>query len=194
MLRLFISINFSRGLAERIKETVRRLREELPGVRWVRPENFHITLKFLGDVSEEQVPRIQKAIAEVARERSPLKIRLKDTGVFPSGRRPRVVWLGIDEGSEDITALARALEKTLAPLGFRPEKRNFTPHLTLGRIKDGKSGRKAAKLFRGKFTALPEENSPGGEKVDMVSLMKSRLTPQGAIHEEISAHRLEGRV
>ncbi len=141
---------------------------ELPVVgeiRWVRPENVHLTLKFLGDVSEDDLDRVAEALELVRLRHAPFEAGLSSFGAFPSTRRARIVWAGIGEGSERLRALARDVEASLEPLGFEREDRAFVPHLTLGRA-------------RGRSVALEAVEAPSaipGFTVCNVELVESVL-------------------
>jgi RNA 2',3'-cyclic 3'-phosphodiesterase len=104
-------------------------------VRWVRPENVHLTLKFLGDVSEDDLDRVAEALEPVRLRHGPFEAGLSGFGAFPSSRKARIVWAGIGDGSEPLRALARDVEASLEPLGFEREDRAYVPHLTLGRAR-----------------------------------------------------------
>lgn len=104
-------------------------------VRWVRPANVHLTLKFLGEVPEDDLGRVAEALGPVRDRHEPFEVEPSGFGAFPSTRRGRILWAGIGEGSERLRALAGDVEASLEPLGFEPEARIFTPHLTLGRAR-----------------------------------------------------------
>jgi RNA 2',3'-cyclic 3'-phosphodiesterase len=109
-------------------------------VRWVRPENVHLTLKFLGDVSQDDLRRVAEALDPIRLRHEPFEVSPSGFGAFPSARRARIVWAGIGEGSELLRAMAEDVEASLEPLGFGRENRAYMPHLTLGRAR----GRPAA--------------------------------------------------
>jgi RNA 2',3'-cyclic 3'-phosphodiesterase len=105
-------------------------------VRWVRPENVHLTLKFLGDVSEDDLPgQVAKALEPLRERHEPFEAEPSGFGAFPSARRARILWAGIGEGSEPLRTLAKDVEASLEPLGFVRENRSYLPHLTLGRAR-----------------------------------------------------------
>lgn len=108
-----------------------------PGsVRWVRPELIHLTLRFLGETAVSQLPSISAVLDEVGRQSGPLTLRLGPVGCFPTCKRPRVIWVGLEGDLRSLAALQRRVEEALVPLGWAAEKRPFQPHLTLGRVKD----------------------------------------------------------
>ncbi len=158
------------------------------GVRWVPAENVHLTLKFLGDVDEELVPKIEEALAAVAAAAEPFALSLSGCGCFPNDRAPRVIWLGLAEGAEEAAAVAAAVDKALEALGFGREKRPFKPHLTIGRVKEPRAGAPATAQ---KIKSLGEYAVPAA-RLEAVALVKSTLTPEGSIYEELGRWRLGG--
>ena len=121
-----------------LREALARAARELPvvgDVRWVKPENVHITLKFLGEVGEEDLARVAEALGPVSERHSPFEALVSGFGAFPSVGRARILWAGIGEGADRLGALARDVEGSLEPLGFARETRPYKPHLTLGRAR-----------------------------------------------------------
>jgi RNA 2',3'-cyclic 3'-phosphodiesterase len=151
-------------------------------VRWARPENVHLTLKFLGDVREEALDGLSAALGEVCARHAPFDAALVGLGAFPSARRARVLWAGVDAGSDQLRSLAADVDAALAPLGFEREKRPYVPHLTLGRIR----GQPAS-------FDLPSSIEDLGFRVLHVELMESVLTAEGAIYRTVDTFALEDR-
>src|ERR1700745_1541462 len=133
-MRLFVAIEISAEIRQRINEFVTRLQPRLSNARWVRPEGLHITLKFLGNVPDERRPVIEQALRRIDAIR--FEVSVQRIGVFPNQRSPRVLWVGIESGL-DLPNLAKESDNVLASLGFEREKRAFTPHVTLARFKEG---------------------------------------------------------
>ena len=106
-------------------------------LKLVERENLHLTLKFLGDVREGLLPEVAKAVSETSFR--PFRMALRGVGVFPNLRRPRVIWAGITEGVEELTAIFRDLEPRLVDLDFKPESRPFSPHITIARVRSGRN-------------------------------------------------------
>ena len=148
-------------------------------VRWVRPANIHLTLKFLGDVREEILDGLCAALEEVCGRHASFDAGLAGFGAFPSAQRAQVLWAGIGMGSTRLSSLATDLDAVLAPLGFEREKRPYTPHLTLGRAR----GQPAS------FEPRPEEYI-GEFRVRRVELTESTLTPEGAVYRTVRAFAL----
>jgi RNA 2',3'-cyclic 3'-phosphodiesterase len=151
-------------------------------VRWARPENVHLTLKFLGDVREESLDSLSAALGEVCGGHAPFDAALAGLGAFPSARRARVLWAGIGAGSDRLRSLAVDIDAALAPLGFEREKRPYVPHLTLGRIRDQPAS-----------FDLPSSIEDLGFRVLHVELMESVLTAEGAIYRTVDTFALEDR-
>lgn len=137
-LRLFVAVVPDPPLLERVAALLTRLRSAADRagwrVGWVPPRNLHLTLKFLGWVPPEAVPAIDGALRPVA-ARTPFQIQLRGVGAFPPQGRPRVIWVGVQQGADDLVSLAQSVEAALETIGFSREGRAFHPHLTLGRVK-----------------------------------------------------------
>jgi RNA 2',3'-cyclic 3'-phosphodiesterase len=152
-------------------------------VRWARPENVHLTLKFLGDVSGEDLDGVAEALEQVRVRHEPFEAELSGFGAFPSARRARILWAGIGAGSEPLRDLARDVEVSLEPLGFEREDRAYVPHLTLGRA-------------RGRPVSLEsvEKSPPRGFRVRNIELVESALGGAGSTYSTLATYLLsEGR-
>lgn len=162
-----------------VREPIERAIEILSGgglkCRWVRPENLHITLRFLGAYPESAVSGIEEAMSRAAVNMKPFTARTETFGAFPNRRRARVLWLGLTEAPE-LQALYGALNHKLGEAGFEPEERPFRGHITFGRLK------RPGPVDLYGLEAIPL----GAELVfDELTLFESRLTPSGAIYEEL---------
>ncbi len=185
-MRLFVALELPASHRASLTEVCERGRRG--GVRWVPAENVHLTLKFLGEVDEARIPKIEEALASVAARARPFPLSLAGCGCFPNVRAPRVVWLGLAEGAGEAQALAGAVEDALRPVGFAPERRPFKPHLTIGRVKDPREGAAAASS---KVDALADY-AAAPARAEAVALVKSTLTAEGSVYEEIGRWRLGG--
>jgi len=136
-IRSFIAIPLTGEVQRATKKLARELQSEKDGMRWVPDDNLHLTLKFLGDVVDREVHQVCKVIRQCCANIDPFELKLEGTGGFPSGDRPRVVWAGITAGGEFLIDLVTELEQGLSKLGFKPEPRDYRPHLTLGRVRSG---------------------------------------------------------
>ncbi len=186
-MRLFVAVGLGDALRGRLAEVTALLSRRLRGVAWVRPENVHLTLKFLGEVGEGEVPALRGALDETARRHSPFGLSAGGLGAFPSSERPRVIWAGLEGDRESLSRLVADLEEACSSLGFAPEDRPYHPHLTLGRVKSPAGAGGLEKVFR---EARADSLGPLG--VDVILLMKSTLSADGALHEVLSEHRLTG--
>jgi RNA 2',3'-cyclic 3'-phosphodiesterase len=152
-------------------------------VRWIKPDNIHLTLKFLGDVREEALGNLCAPLEEICAKYEPFDVRLVGLGAFPSARRARILWTGVDAGSDQLRTLAADIDAVFASLGFEREKRSYAPHLTLGRIR----GRPAS------FALLSGAGDHLGFRAHRVELVESTLTPEGALYRTIRAFALGKR-
>ncbi len=160
------------------RATVRRLAGG-DRVQWTRPENVHLTLKFLGNAREEILGDLRAALENICAAHMPFDVELAGLGAFPSARRARILWLGIGAGFEELRSLAADVDIALMSLGFEREERPYTPHLTLGRIR----GRPAS-------LDLPPDAVEFRFRVPRVDLVESTLTPEGAVYKTVGAFAL----
>ncbi len=135
LFRTFTAVEVWPEIRERARSVIKRLQDANAKVTWIKPEQMHLTLNFLGDVEMNEVPAICKAVMTAVGPFVPFDVELAGLGVFPSYENPRTIWLGVADGSEQLISLHAALEASLAELGCRIEARRFRPHLTLGRVR-----------------------------------------------------------
>jgi 2'-5' RNA ligase len=188
-LRCFIAVE----LPEEVKAGLSRLQAKLKSgndfpVKWVDPYSTHLTLKFLGNVNADMTGPISEAMAEAAKGVSPFQLEIKGLGVFPNLRRVQVIWVGIIGEVEKLLQLQKGIESNLARLGFAPEARAFTPHLTLGRVRERASADEQQKL--GELIAGTRFETALALKVNAINLIRSQLTREGAIYSRISSVEL----
>lgn len=186
MARLFIAVT----LSEAAKRWLAGVKEELSpfcrNVKWVEAENYHLTLKFLGETSSEQLPGIRQVLAECARFKPPA-VGFQGAGVFPGFRQARVIWAGVTGGVDALAGVAAYLDERLAGLGFVSETRGFRPHLTLGRF------RVPADLTPYRAQVLAAGRSSFGPfPITSVHLMESQLTREGPRYTELAKSSLTG--
>ncbi|MHB0875095.1 MAG: RNA 2',3'-cyclic phosphodiesterase [Anaerolineae bacterium] len=186
-LRLFVAVELPQPVVDALSEAQQGLKCRLGSqcVRWSDPRGTHLTLKFLGDTDEARVPDIESALTETCASFTAGKLRLSCLGVFPSLQRPRVIWAGLDGDDSSLASLQAAIETALARLGFPAEGRPFSPHLTLGRVRDGASTADYDAIAAA-LSAAPAV-VPATLGVDEVSLMRSVLKPQGAEYTRLFA-------
>lgn len=178
-MRAFIALE----LSEEIREELSRLQNELKktgaDVKWVAPENIHLTIKFLGDIEEDKIEQIKQILDSISSRTKAFGISLFKLGAFPSLSHPRVIWAGIDKGCAEVEKIASITGGELEKVGFQKEERPFSAHLTLGRVlsgknKDGLKQKVLSLVVQAKSCALKH-----------VTLFRSKLTPRGAIYTPI---------
>lgn len=189
-VRSFIAIELPDELKAELSQLQSRLRPgQQPWVKWVDPSSIHLTLKFLGNIAVGRIGEITKAMEDSAQGITPFHLEVKKLGVFPDLRRVQVVWVGIKGEVDKLGKFQQRIESNLARLGFTPETRPFTPHLTLARLRS-----QASPNERQRFGQLISETKFVSEysiKVDSINLMSSQLTREGAIYSQISSVKLK---
>ncbi len=180
-MRLFVAVFPPPKVRGEASRTARRL---LPDdrIRWSRPENVHLTLKFLGNVDEESLDDLRTVLENACADHAPFEARLAGLGAFPSARHARILWAGVGEGSERLRSLATDVDAALSSSGFERETRPYEPHLTLGRTR----GRPVS-------LNLPEEAGGGLPfEVRRIELTESKLTDKGPIYRTVEEFVLGG--
>ena len=179
MTRTFIALELDESLQAYLGRIIHRMAQELPDLRWVDPAGIHLTLAFLGELSDEQLVEAMQAAELAARKVPPFGYRLSHPGVFGSPRQPRVIWIGIDEPTGKLLQLHQALNRELEQRGFEVDKRPFSPHLTLSRIKAPLKPDEQQRLQR-LIAARNVISSSSTYHVHHLSVMKSELSRTGA--------------
>jgi len=184
-IRSFIAIE----LPEEAKKGLARLRRELERdehkfVKWVDPAGIHLTLKFLGNIPSKRVAEITEAIKKASQGISPFHLEISGLGAFPSLRQARVFWVGVGGEMDQLSRLQQNIDSALAALGFAKEQRPFVPHLTLARIREGASPPERRSFGELVGSTVFEDKYP--VEVEAVRLMRSQLTPAGAIYTCLS--------
>jgi len=185
-LRCFLAVRLPSQAIDRLSEAQQHLRQADDRWKWVKPESFHITLKFLGDVERERIPALWESIRFALAGSRVFRMSFRGLGLFPDSRAPRVAWAGIHDGATALTELAHKVEQTCAEHGFEPERRRFTAHLTLGRAR--------RPSHNARLIAVIDEFADvdlGRADVTHVALMRSELTRAGAIYHVLEEHPLE---
>ncbi len=186
-MRLFIAVNLPDDTRDALARAATPLRDGYSAVRWVRSENIHLTLKFLGNIDPSLVAGLLEAMKSVAQatpgER--FSLHLSGLGLFPNPDQPRVLWAGLDGDLAALRALQEKMEEAMADLGFARDRRPFSPHLTLGRVRAGVS----ADLRRQVGSTLTGMAMEDGEpwEPEAVHLIQSTLTPQGAVYTKLGS-------
>ena len=191
--RLFVAVDLPAGVKEGLAAAVGQLRGLLPaGVRWVNPAGIHLTLKFLGEVdgglAEPLLAALQREMAGV--DKTPFPLHLDGLDVFPNRREPRVIWAGVGGDLVTLSEIQRRVETAAADLGLARERREFRPHLTLGRVRDSvtpAARREMGSVVAEQGAALAPEYA---WEVAEIRLIRSVLTPQGAVYSTLGTARL----
>jgi RNA 2',3'-cyclic 3'-phosphodiesterase len=185
--RGFLAVPLPEDVREQAAAVVERLRGA-GEVRWTATANFHLTLKFLGEVAPRVLPELTAGLAEAARATGPFDVELGGAGAFPRMDRPQVVWIGLTAGQEALAELAGRVEAACARAGFPRDERPFRAHLTLGRVKSTPGGSPAGEL-PARLRALGDVTL-GAARVEAFDLMQSTLTPRGPIYSIVETFAL----
>lgn len=188
--RTFIAVELDEELRRGLQGLQDRLREQIAprSVRWVRPEGIHLTLKFLGDTPVGRIEEVQSALALAAVEARPFTFTVGGLGCFPNTRRPRVVWVALQEVTGTLARLRDSVEAHVTRLGFPTERRPFSPHLTLGRVQRHASKSEVREI--GEVVAASAIGTVGQMAVAAVSYIKSDLRPTGAVYTTLFEAKL----
>jgi len=182
-VRTFVALAIPPDWTDYLGRVARGLAGGTRGLSWAKPENLHVTLRFLGDLAEDDVRRLRDAVIETAGSLAAPTARLGALGAFPNFVRPRVVWIGLAEGEERVTGLARAVNAGIERAGFGHPDKPFRAHLTLARVREGAGGLEA---LRDASIDAPPPASP----LDRILVMKSDLHPSGARYTALEEVRL----
>lgn len=180
MPRSFIAIESN----EKVRKSLRSVQTDLErtgaDLKIVSPENIHLTLRFLGNVSESRIELVEDAINTIETVGS-FELRVKDLGVFPKPEFIRVIWAGVLEGADEVKYLQEQLNQNLAKVGFSPDDKEFTPHFTIARVKSGKAKDKLISQIKKRA-----DEDFGSIYVEEMKLKKSKLTPEGPVYSTLS--------
>jgi 2'-5' RNA ligase len=182
-IRTFVAIPVGDPWERYLAAVSRDLAGLVSGVSWVKPENFHMTLRFLGDLGESGAARVGEAVARAAEGIAAPVAALGPVGAFPSLERPRTLWVGIARGEPDLLDLGRRVNAAIDAAGFERADKPFRPHLTLGRVRDGARGFEALRRYA---PPPPPPEAP----LDRIVVMKSDLHPSGARYTALREVRL----
>lgn len=185
-MRAFLALDISEPVRAKLGEAIRQLKPESFKVKWVNPGLVHLTLKFFAELPEGLLDPLDAALAPLARGTAPFDLRVLGLGSFGSRDRLRVLWCGIAEGADRAAALQDAVERALEPLGLPREERPFSPHLTLGRLREPSREPQLAKALEAR-----RDFDAGFTRADRLVLYRSTLTPQGPIYEALRRWPLE---
>lgn len=183
-VRTFIAIEISDALRQKIAGVQEKLKKEKERVSWTKPGNIHVTLKFLGDVEENEINAIVEAVERAVGSFNSFILSVKNIGAFPNLRRPRVFWVGIENPPVQLTQIFEKIEDELNQIGFPKETRKFSPHLTIGRVR--------SPISDGFIEKFKKETFEGGKvRVEEIVVMKSDLKPTGAVYTPLKKVKLK---
>ena len=186
-VRAFVAADLPREVIDELARVVSALAGAgVRGLRPVRPEGVHLTLKFLGSVPLSDIPAVTSALSSVVRQFRPFTVEIGGFGAYPGDHSPRVLWTGVS-GPETLFRLRADIEESLTPLGFATDSRQWSPHLTLARIRDGTSKRDRRLAWKALANLDPISRLT---KVSSVSLVASRLTPKGAVYSTVETFKI----
>ncbi len=190
LIRTFVACEISQGVRDAVRKVLEPIRREFPALRWVDDNQFHTTLKFLGDVPLTDIHQVVKAVQRACSRSTQFDLVFEGIGAFPSLDTPRSFWVGVRDGVDEIRTLAADIENELLPLGFRPEHRQFMPHLTVARAKqEFRVRREHPGSPASILTELLEQEKDrffGSSPVDEVIVYSSELSRSGPKYEVLS--------
>lgn len=187
MIRTFIAAEIPPSVRDKLSRQLTAFKTSAPLVKWSHPENLHLTLRFLGDVKEDELDELFDATEDAVAAIPAFALEIRGVGAFPNWRHPRVVWAGCGEGTEDALALASAVEESCVDLGYERERRPFRPHLTLGRVKQPADAYGLAEAVMGL------EGKPFGYiDIDSVVVFMSTLRRGGPVYSPMARIALGG--
>jgi len=191
-LRAFVAVPLTAAIIQQLADVQRRLKRGCPeqAVTWVKPENIHLTLFFLGDILPERQAPIEAALSAVARHARPFTFSVQGAGAFPNLNRPRVIWVGLQEPTGQLALLHRAVNEAMTNVGFQPEDRRFSPHLTLGRIRQRASREDAQAV--GEAVRRTEVGHLGDAPVEEMIFFRSALKSSGAEYTPLARYAIRG--
>jgi 2'-5' RNA ligase len=184
--RIFVAIDINAAARANVEQFTTAIKRDFLPLRigWEKPEKLHLTLKFLGDINEAQLNKLQNAAAETAANFSSFKLSLDSTGCFPSAKKAKILWIGLNGELEKLRGLYDKLEEKAEAYGFEREGRRFKPHLTVARLREPEKSQELADAF------LQKQFEPTGFEVSEIAIYESKLQPTGSIYSVVSRHKL----
>lgn len=188
-MRTFIAIELPKEIKEALSRLQEQLKESGADVKWVEPENIHLTLKFLGERDEKKVKQISATLEETAVNHYTYSARISSLGSFPKIDSPRVIWVGIEKGDEETKKIAWELEEKIAKAGIPKEEREFSSHITIGRTRSPANKEKLVAALKNQSEKLITENLEF--TVGKITLFESTLTPKGPVYTVLKVANLK---
>lgn len=188
-MRTFVALELPSEIKEHLAGIQNKLKSSGADVKWVEPENIHLTLKFLGEINEKKLDKIVSILDELSKNKNAFYLRLSSLGAFPKINSPRVIWIGVDKGDAETKDIAKALEEKIASIGIPKENRPFSSHISIGRLRSGLNRQKLVNDLLD--LQLNFENEAKEFLVTKITLFKSTLTPKGPIYEVLKEANLK---
>ena len=179
-IRAFIAIPLDPKIQHSIECMQDHLKKSNNDIKWVKPENIHITLKFLGDVTTEQINSVKQTLSNCTHNTRPFKVELSQLGAFPNIECPRTLWIGLKDSKQQLNRMAVSLEIALGKIGFQDDQRPFSPHITIGRIRSSKN---IDALAQSTSSYQISENCT--QTISKIILFQSTLTSEGPIYKSL---------
>lgn len=185
--RIFVAADISAEARGRVSEYISELRREFAGLRvgWEKPEKLHLTLKFLGETDDAQLAELEKITEKIAENASPFNLQIAETGVFPSPRNARVLWIDFKDEQGNLARINKVLEAECENIGFARERRDFVPHLTIARLREPQKSHLLAEKH------LQNEFEPVAFEVSEIVIYESKLQPAGSIYRTFSVKKFK---
>jgi 2'-5' RNA ligase len=187
-MRTFIAIELPQQIKEALAGIQNKLKESGADVKWVEPNNIHLTLKFLGEINDGQLEKLTEIIEDAAKDKQSFEVNISSIGAFPKIDYPRVIWVGIDKGDRETKAIAKELEDRIQKIGIPKEDRAFSSHITIARTRSTLNRDKLVQGLKALSQDFGRENWEF--TVTKITLFKSTLTPNGPIYEVLKEARL----
>lgn len=188
-MRTFIAIELPQEIKDSLSKIQEQLKQSGADVKWVLPQNIHLTLKFLGEIDDIKLSKISEILEGTAKDKNPFQVRISSLGAFPKLNFPRVIWIGIDKGDAETREIAGRLEEKIAKIGIPREDRPFSSHITIGRTRSTLNRDKLV----GDLGTLA--SNFGGNNLEFlvtkITLFKSTLTPKGPVYEILKEANLK---
>jgi len=185
MIRTFIAIELPVEVKQVVRQIQDQLGESVKGVRWVKQENIHLSIKFLGNVEENKIKDIATAVKNAVKDSSVMTLKMGHLGIFPNEKRPRILWLGIEGDVREFMSMSKNCELELTKLGFEKDAREKIPHITVGRIRSSKKQKGLVNIIKD----IPIKSVKF--KTDTLKLMRSELNQNGAIYTNLHSVKLD---
>lgn len=187
-IRSFLAFEMPVKIKEIVSRTLKEMKKLPLDVRWVKADNIHITVVFMGNISEDYLMPIGEAVSKICKRYGPFDVTLTGSGIFGSLRNPRVLWIGLDGDLTRLSYFRNSLQKNLKPFGIKEEKRRFKPHLTLGRFRKGSGSIVNMDELLSEYQNVTSPTCT----VEELILFRSELRPAGAIYSRLETWPLTG--